>query len=239
MTIPFNFSFWAQYQPPIVTTGLYTYFDGSNPASLPTSATTGSLWTSISGTSTGTTATLGSSLSFTNNYQGGLLFSPGQNGCSLNKIILPSSGTTNWTYETWINDAAGSGFDRLYSIGQNELDIINYSPTQKLYVYPYPSTGYGEIGSGITIGQNFHIVITYNYTTKETKCYVNNVLQPQVLSPVFTYNVVNSYSQFGIGFASSGSWDGVMYKVRTYAGVLTAGQVENNWNAEKQQYGYY
>ena len=245
MTIPFNFSFWAQYQPPIITTGLYTYFDGSNPSSLPTSATTGSLWTSISGTSTGTTATInlndsGGQSFFTSNYQGGLYLTG--RGCSINKLLIPSSGTTDWTYETWINTAVGgSGFDTLYVVGSGSIlfRLVNQPNSEKIYVNPYTPSTYGEIGSGVTNGQNIHIVITYNYTTKETKCYVNNVLQSQVLSPVWTYNITSSSSSIGIAPGLAGAWVGTMYKIRTYAGVLTASQVENNWNAEKQQYGYY
>jgi len=245
MTIPFNFSFWAEYQPPIVTTGLYAYFDGSNPASLPTSATTGSIWTSISGTSTGTTAVInsvieGPAVSYTGDYQGGLnLNAYGHQGVSVNKLLLPSSGTTNWSYETWINTATGTtGLDALYAVGGN-LSIRVGSNDQKIYVNPYSPSTYGVIGSGATNGQNIHIVVTYNYTTKETKCYVNNVLQPQVLSPVWTYSITQTFSTLAIGAALGGRWLGTMYKVRTYAGILTASQVENNWNAEKQQYGYY
>ena len=248
MTIPFNFSFWAQYQPPIITTGLYTYFDGSNPLSLPTSATTGSLWTSISGTSTGTTALInpvieGPAISYVGDYQGGLNFyAYAHQGLNVNKLLIPSSGTTDWTYETWINTSPfANGFDTLYSIGSGSIlfRIVNQVNSEKIYVQPYPSTSYGEIGSGVTNGQNIHIVITYNYTTKQTKCYVNNVLQPQVLSPVWTYNITQSFSTIGVATGLAGRWQGIMYKIRTYAGILTASQVENNWNAEKQQYGYY
>ena len=247
MTIPFNFSFWAEYQPPIITTGLYTYFDGSNPSSLPTSATTGSIWTSISGTSTGTTAVInsvieGPPISYTGDYQGGLNFiAYAHQGVNVNKLLLPSSGTTDWTYETWINTSAVSNTGTLYSIGSGSIlfRIVNQPSTEKLYVQPYPSTGLGLIGSGVTNGQNIHIVITYNYTTKETKCYVNNVLQSQVLSPVWTYNITQSSSSIGIATGLAGRWQGIMYKIRTYAGILTASQVEQNWNAEKQQYGYY
>ena len=249
MTIPFNFSFWAQYQPPIITTGLYSYFDGSNPASLPTSATTGSLWTSISGTSTGTTAVInsvisGPPISYTGDYQGGLNFNTasGHQGLNVNKLLIPSSGNTNWSYETWINSSVlGSGFDTLYSVGSGSIlfRLVNYPNTQKIYVNPYTPSNYGEIGSGVTNGQNIHIVITYNNTTKETKCYVNNVLQPQVLSPVWTYNITSSSSTIGIAPGLAGRWQGTMYKIRTYTGILTASQVEQNWNAEKQQYGYY
>jgi hypothetical protein len=247
MTIPFNFSFWAEYQPPIVTTGLYAYFDGSNPASLPTSATTGSIWTSISGTSTGTTGVInsvisGPAVSYTSSFQGGLNFAPatGHQGVSVNKLLFPSSGTTDWTYETWINTATGTtGLDALYAVGSNTCRIINGSNDQKIYVNPYSPSSYGEIGSGVTNGQNIHIVVTYNYTTKETKCYVNSVLQTQVLSPVWTYSITQTFSTLGIGASLAGRWLGTMYKVRTYAGILTASQVENNWNAEKQQYGYY
>ena len=242
MSIPFNTTFWASYQPLFVTSNLYSYFDGSNKNSLPITGTTGTGWISISGSVNPVIATLQNDVEYDNGFQGNVYaFNANSQGLIVDKVLLPAS---NWTFEAWIKKwTIGTSIQGLYKTENtnpvNDLSINVENDTGLLTINPNASATYGTIGSGLTSNQPQHIVVIYDIATNAITCYINNVLQPYTQSLAGTYSINGTISYLATRGGGAGDWDGHIYKVRTYSAKLTATQVQQNFNSEKQQYGYY
>ena len=215
--------------PDYVSTGLQMYLDAGNSSSYPGSGTT---WTSLSGSFTGT---LGTGVTYSSSNGGVMNFS----GATTAFVSLSASSlaslTNNFSVEAWYqsnnnhpeiiaNGSGGNGF---------VLGYFSTNPTN------WKTTKYGVVDIYIgAIPQNtawHQVVLTYSSTTG-TRVYVDGNLSG---SSANTTNLYVGSSTFSIGKGESTSYmhNGSIGIVRFYNTVLSATDVSQNFSANRSRYG--
>jgi hypothetical protein len=226
----FNQNYGAVAAPSIITTGLYTYFDGTNPLSI--SGSDATEWVSISGSSS-STATLYNS-AYIGELGGGVYFDGVAGFAETDTDILPNSG---FTYEVWFEQLSATT-EAYTSIYNSETGTFEFwvNPANQVGFYT-PGTGNVNIGIVHNLNQPYLYSITYNNSLGVFKVYKNGVEifnDPSITS--FTPD--GAFSYFGTDNPQDAFFPGIMYKIRTYSTELSASDVLNNWNVEKGNYGY-
>jgi hypothetical protein len=224
----YNQNYGATPTPGIITADLYSYFDGSNAASI--SGFSATTWVSISG-SNPSTATLYSGATYVGDLGGGVYFDAVSAYTQSSSDILSNSG---FTYEVWIRQMSASteGSDtRIYG---SETSAFEFFVNGLQLGYYTVETENVDLGNYNVINGVYLLTITYDET--ELKFYKNGVLF--YTNPSSTFVPTGDYSLFGTNEALTSFFGGIMYKVRTYSVALTPGEVLNNWNVERTSYGY-
>jgi hypothetical protein len=224
----YNQNYGATPTPGIITADLYSYFDGSNAASI--SGFSATTWVSISG-SNPSTATLYSGATYVGDLGGGVYFDAVSAYTQSSSDILSNSG---FTYEVWIRQMSASteGSDtRIYG---SETSAFEFFVNGLQLGYYTVETENVDLGNYNVINGVYLLTITYDET--ELKFYKNGVLF--YTNPSSTFVPTGDYSLFGTNEALTSFFGGIMYKVRTYSVALTTGEVINNWNVERTSYGY-
>lgn len=225
----YNQNYGAVATPSIITSGLYTYFDGSNPASL--SGVSATTWVSISGSSP-STATLYNS-DYVGDLGGGVYFNGIAGYAETSTDILSNSG---FTYEVWLKQLSGATESHARIYGSETGDFEFYvNPSNQVGFYT-TGTSYVNIGIVHNLNQAYLFTITYDSNVDELKVFMNGV--EIYVNPSIDFTPLGAYSLFATDNGQNEFFPGIMYKVRTYSSPLSASDVLNNWNVEKGNYGY-
>jgi len=222
-------NYGAVATPTIITTNLYTYFDGSNPLSISGDGAT--TWTSISGSSSSVATLENSGVEYTGDLGGGVSFDGLSGYCQTSTDILPNSG---FTYEVWVRQTAAaveSSNTRIYGSETTTFEFVVNGLETGYYTVP---TDFVNVGIPNDLNGVYLMTITYDLS--ELKIYRNGV--EIYVNPSVSFIPTGDFSLFGTGAELSNYFEGIMYKIRTYSAALTPGQVLNNWNVERGQYGY-
>jgi hypothetical protein len=224
----YNQNYGATPTPEIITSGLYTYFDGSNPSSL--SGTGATQWISISGSSP-STGNLVNETYYVGDLGGGVYFDGIDGYVQTTSNIYDTSG---FTYETWIRQMspATEGDTSIISI---DSDTFNFGVSATTLEYYTPSS-WTTIGTENVIPIVYLLTITYDLSTTTLNVYRNSL--PVYTNSSVSINPTGAYNLFGTDAGLTNFLEMVMYKVRTYDRPLSYAEVLNNWNTEKADYGY-
>jgi hypothetical protein len=225
----FNQNYGAVATPTIITTGLYTYFDGTNPLSI--SGSDATEWVSISGSSS-STATLYNS-AYVGDLGGGVYFDGIAGWAETSTDILSNSG---FTYEVWLKQlsAATENYTRIYGSETGDFEFW-VNPSNQVGFYTTGTTNV-NIGIAHNLNEAYLFTITYDSNVNEFKVYMNGV--EIYTNPSIDFTPLGAYSLFGTDNGQNVFFPGIMYKVRTYSSALSSSDVLNNFNVEKGNYGY-
>lgn len=215
--------------PSYVTTGLQLYLDAGNSASYPGTGTT---WTSLIGSYTGS---MGTGVSYSSANSGVMTFS----GATTAFVSLSASTLANlrnnFTVEAW------------YQTNNNHPEIMANGAGSNGFVFGYFSTNpsnwkvtkYGVIDiytGSIPQNTSWHqVVLTYSSTTG-TRVYVDGALSG---SNANTANLAVGSNTFTIGKGESTSYmhNGSIGIVRFYNTVLSLTDIAQNFTANRSRYG--
>lgn len=224
----------------VATTNLVLYYDPSDNASYPGTGTT---LTNLLGTGLNGAMT---ALAYTNPY---LTYngSTSQVSTADNASLEPGSG--DWTVEVWIRYNVIAGKTRTYvSKTNNGGGAVDWG--YGFRTNPATNTTYFEVGNGttsvtspttsVTTGVWYQIVgVWTNVASNSIALYKNGTLvgsNSHVFASVKdTTNPLYLGNYNGNEFAQQ--FDGDMGIVRIYSRALSAGEVQNNYDANKALYG--
>ena len=224
-------NYGAVSTPSIITSNLYTYFDGSNPLSI--SGVGATEWTSISGSSASVASLNTPDTLWVGDLGGGVAFLGAENAsnCITSSNIFPTSG---FTYEVWIRQTEAAAESSNTAICATETSSFEFVVNGTETGYYTSPTDYVNVGISNDINGVYLMTITYDGT--ELKIYRNGI--EIYVNPSLTFTINGDYTIFGTDNAFAEFFVGIMYKIRTYSVALTPGQVLNNFNVEKADYGY-
>lgn len=221
-------NYGAASTPSIITTNLYTYFDASDTLSISGAGAT--TWTSISGSSASIATLETTGVEWIGDLGGGVAFDGIDGYCKTDTDILPNSG---FTYEVWIRQTAAATAEntRIYGSETTTFEFVVNGLETGYYTIP---TDFVNVG--IPNDLNGIYLMTITYDGSELKIYRNGF--EIYVNPSITFTPTGDYSLFGTDNALTNYFEGIMYKIRTYSAALTPGEVLNNFNVEKGDYGY-
>jgi hypothetical protein len=234
------YNYLAPRFPNIVTTNLALYYDPSNDVSYPGSGTT---LTNLTGTGLNGTMT---ALTYTTPY---LTYNGTTSQVSIadNASLEPGSG--DWSIEVWIRYTTIAGKTRTYvskANGGGGSADWGYG----LRTNSANNTTYMEVGNGttsiaspttsVTTGVWYQIVgVWTNVASKSIALYKNGALVGSS-SHAFA-SVKNTTTPLYLGNYNGNEFaqqfEGNMGIVRIYSKALSAGEVQNNYDANKALYG--
>ena len=224
----YNQNYVGTPTPDIITSGLFTFFDGSDTSSL--SGIGATQWVSISGSSS-STGTLNGGAEYTGDLGGGVLLDGIDSYVQTSSNIYDTSG---FTYETWVRQLspATSGDTSITSLDSN---AFNFGVSATTLEYYTPSS-WTTIGSDNVIPDIYLLTITYDLSTTTLNVYRNSI--SVYTNSSVSINPVGAYNLFGTDIGLTNFLEAAFYKVRTYDRPLSYAEVLNNWNVEKGEYGY-
>jgi hypothetical protein len=215
---------------PVVTTGLQLYLDAGNASSYPGS---GTAWTDLSGNSRDGTLTNGPTYSATN---GGSIVFDGTN----DYVQCTGSLTvTAATFVTWIkrNGSQGTYDGILFSRGTNTTGMNFFSSNQLGYHWNDSSATYNW-SSGLTIPNLTWCMIAVSVTSTAATAYLC-----QTGGTTTATNTVNHSSsvlndiKLALDDAASRYFNGNIAIAQLYNIALSAGQVSQNFEADRARFG--
>ena len=211
-----------------VTTGLQVYLDAGNPASYPGSGTT---WTSLVN---GYTGTLQAGVAYSSSNGGSMTFNGGATA-TVNMLNAEFRAlTNNFSLEFWYSSTNNRPGLVANGVGSNGFVFGYFSTTGTSYkVSKY---GVIDLNAG-AIPQNtawHQAVLTYSSTTG-TRVYVDGALSSPTSAN--TQNIAAGNTTFNIGRSEGNYHNGSMGIIRWYNTVLSAGDVAQNFGADRSRYG--
>jgi hypothetical protein len=216
----------------IVTSGLVFNVDAGNIDSYQNSSTT---TTSLTGSHTGT---LTNGVGFESTNGGTWDFDGTDDYISMGSLNLQQS----WTLEVWVNMDSDASFGLFgqgtYGTGLG-LHILYQSSSRGMIfgMYANDNDYQNNYRPSPATGAWYHWVFTYNVSTYDKQFYADSVLQTPGSSVETVYS---GTGQFNIGaiYSNAGSpANGKIAVSRFYNRVLTATEVEQNYNALKNRFG--
>jgi hypothetical protein len=212
----------------ITTSGGYTIH------TFTTSGTfTPTTWVDVSGQ--GRNGTLVNAPTFNSTIGGGtFLF----NGTNQTADVASLNLQQNFSLEVWVNQNALNGFS---IFGQGIL-----SANRGLHIWYITNTTirFGmfsndtDFGVSTSIGTWYHMIFTYNASSFVKQLYINAVLLPGVPAQAQTAYIGSGVFRIGATYSSGGAYgNGYFSNVKIYTQVLTAGQVNQNFNALRGRFG--
>jgi hypothetical protein len=229
----------TRYFPPPVTTNLVASY---NPGSTASYSGTGTTLTDLSGNGLNGAMT---DIAYTSPY---FTYNGTSSRVSIadNALIEPTTG--DFTVETWVYATTIAGSSRVI------LGKFNNGGASQHVSYALRSLGTGvtrfEVGNGtstvnsptftLNTGTWYQIVgVWTNVASNSIALYINGVSQGSN-SHAFT-SILNSTNPLSIGSYNNGEfaqwWDGRIGVTRLYSKALSAGEVLQNYNADKTTYG--
>ena len=215
---------------PVVTTGLQLYLDAGNASSYPGS---GTAWTDLSGNSRDGTLTNGPTYSATN---GGSIVFDGTN----DYVQCTGSLTvTAATFVTWIkrNGSQGTYDGILFSRGTNTTGMNFYTSNQLGYHWNDSSSTYNW-SSGLTIPDATWCMIAVSVTSTAATAYLC-----QTSGTTTATNTVNHSSsllndiKLAVDDAAARYFNGNIAIAQLYSIALSAGEVSQNFEADRARFG--
>ena len=225
--------------PPIVTNGLVVYVDAANRQSYPGSGTT---WHDLSGNNNSGSLVNGPTFS---TEAGGSIVFDGNN----DYVNIPYSGNTSGSFTFNIimkcnNMTSDTALNRqtLFGLSQNDNSAF-----RQFDVEIWGNTGAGFrgdggsvegtnfFGYGWTLGVNANNINVYTITLNSTghSIYVNGTLKNTI-----SQTRTASFDRIWLGRrASDNYWNGRCYSFSMYNRVLSASEIQQNYNATKTRFG--
>ena len=221
------------HSPKIITDGLVLCLDAGNAKSYPGSGTT---WTDLSGSGNNGTLTNGPTY---NSANGGSIVFDGVN----DTVNFTYDLRSDWTYECWALHNAVSGFAFLgqgSSTIRSGLHIIQTPVKLRFGMYGNDTDA---LSFTISTGVWYHYCFTYNHSTFLKQIYRNGVQltgTPQQTQTSYigtgTVRIGATYSS-GVSLGQGGSYaNGRIASSKLYTRVLTAQEIQQNYNALKSRY---
>jgi hypothetical protein len=211
------------FQSNIVQDGLVFMVDANNLVSYPKSGTT---TYSLTGSLTGT---LTNGVSYLPNNGGTFDF----DGTDDYIAISSNVNYTDVTIEAWIYREKGDLLNIVGGTGIAEYFCVYQG---KLAYYASQNTGTWTYGTTTIQAQTwYHVAITMNNSNGETKMYVNGILESTTTAQTgYRSGYVTTIGVYGN--TSIRFWDGYIPNVRIYNKALTAGEVQQNYEATKDKF---
>jgi hypothetical protein len=219
----------------IVSRGLVMHLDASALDSYPQ---TGSTWYDLTGNSNHGTIT---GATYTGSYGGGSLNFAGTNSYYVqvpHSSSLNISGTltaSNWVYYRSGNGrimqkddtGSGSGYTRLWETG-------GYGGTYRMELWHSDGSATVQYGSALTTNGWMHLTMTFDGSS--IRMYQNASL---ISTGAFAGDIRTAATPLWIGGGwSTGEWfDGYIANALVYSRALNAGEVSQNYNAQKSRFG--
>lgn len=217
------------YNPSIVTSGLVLCLDAGNTKSYTGSGTT---WTSIGGGNYTGTLTNGPTYSSTNG--GGLIFDGVDDYVELNTTNI-ISGTSSFTIECWFNLVSGSYGELFGNYGSGYTTNYIWFATAGLYI-----NGSVYVPSYTTATQGIHCIASTRDSSGNVVTYLDGI---SVNTGVLTASITTGPNfRMGAdtniaGGVGGEQLNGRIYNLKVYNVVLTASQIQQNFQALRGRYG--
>ena len=226
----------------IVTDGLILYIDASYNKSYPRSGTD---WFNLEN------LTISGSLingpNFDNNNQGSIDLDGGDDYIEL-QMIISSLNLTAGTMDIWFKPHDSSGWKYLISTGNsgsnwnaNHYNLAYNHDSQKMGIFNYGSTT--DTDDTIANGEVTEDVIHNFVVTSTGKTYLNGVEKSNSVSTWF--DIPDEVNHFRIGVLTmNGAIYGAqeinanIYNFKIYNRALSAGEVLQNYQAQKERFGF-
>lgn len=217
----------------IVTDGLIVYLDAANSKSYKTGNST---WYDL--TKNNNNATVGSSVSLSNTFGGGLSFSNSAAASNMTIVGNASFSYTAWAFEIVISTSGSPGSDPTGIFGLIDSGGVTSNGFRSAGTYTQFSAGGSWVNlSAYNSSLNIlsHRVITRTGTS--LKQYNNGVLYStdtmgSGTGTITTY-AINSHGTF----SAINSQDGIVYMLKIYNREMLAADVLQNYNAVKKRFG--
>ncbi|CAB4160460.1 Concanavalin A-like lectin/glucanases superfamily [uncultured Caudovirales phage] len=221
------------YSPRINTEGLILYLDAANTRSYPGTGTT---WTDLS--RSGNNATLINGPTFSSANGGSIVFD------GSNDYVKPTSLSTlqltNFTLSSWIktntqnvnqfiiDTSTSTNFGYGYSYRINSANKIRF--------WAYDANNFLDSTSTVFSNIWYNIVVTYNNISKLQTIYINGVfdISNTHTNTFIVSDVINL--QIGGSLVLSGYLNGNITQTSIYNRVLSAVEIQQNYNATKTRF---
>ena len=215
----------TNYSPKIVTQGLVSCFDASNPKSYPRA---GNIWYDLSGTKNH--ATFAGTPAYSGSLGGGSIYFTG-NSATFNNSLNQSNLSQEWTISGWINitdkvsqvlmGGVNNGCSICYSQGNNSLLYLN-GGADDYYTYGGDLGGLGWVYSTFRFKNADGSRTIYKNLTDISTGGPNNTSTPVGLNSTFT---------IGSGV------EGCIGHVLIYNRYITNAELEQNFNTTRSRFG--
>jgi hypothetical protein len=231
----------VNYNPRIVTDGLFFCVDAGNPKSYPGSGTT---WTNVAGSGSITLTNMDGT-NFNSDNGGSLDF----NGTDQYASTISIGLYTPYCIDIWFynDDNITSGIvQQLCGAGTYPGGITlggwTSEATNETFSFfganPYTSTGLTYIRDTASSGIH-NIVVNWNGSTYDI--WLDGTKRTTYASPSYGHCTLHSRNGFalgsGVGNPLSYGFDGKIYSARIYTSQLSDGQVQQNFNVLRVRFG--
>lgn len=224
------------HSPSIVTNGLVLYLDAANTKSYPGTGTT---WSDLSGNNN--TGTLTNGPTYSSSNKGSIVFD-GTNDYIATSGIADSFWQSDWTASFWVN------FDTLNtSSGTSDKTLLQHGSAANnrgLHLCQRNSRiHFGLFADDIqgvrvlSTGTWYNIVFTLNNTTRLKQIYINGVLDNSATGTGSYLGTGSNTRICGVVLTFGLTLDGFMPSCVLYSRVLSAEEINQNFNALRGRYG--
>lgn len=220
------------HQAPIVTDGLTFAIDAGNLVSYENGSTTTN---SLTGSSTGA---LNNGVGFTSSFGGGFTFDGADDNISIGSSIL---NVDAFTVESIVNiTSAGNNNKTIFSAGNGSSTGIWFLKHRSGLGNRLVMHGYDGVNPRINMtstnvvpdAENAHVAVTFNGTSYQL--YINGIADGNSVSD---NKVGATSSNFIASFNGGSEAAGTIYTVRLYNKALSASEVQQNFNAQRNRFG--
>lgn len=219
------------YGPKIVTSGLVLCLDAANKNSYPGSGTT---WYDISGNNyVGALTNFGAQTIFNNSNLGNIVFD-GSNDCVLVNSNASILSTTAYTKIAWFYTTSFATNNNIISGGNSGQHAFWLQASNKLYAGH--NGGWSTVASTTTLSLNtwYCGAVTFN-TTSGWVLYLNGLQENTSIST--TTFIGNGEILVGAYSTGANCFTGRIASVLVYNRVLSASEVLQNFNANRNRFG--
>ena len=223
----------SHYGPRTITNGLVLALDAGNSKSYPGSGTT---WTDLSGR--GNNGTLTNNPNYSNDANGSILFNSTGPYIQLNQNSYDI--TDVYTVSFWVKRISGTGVF-LY-IGQSSTTGMYFESYTNTDLYTWffgansPQNNGNWGANALSTTQWVNVVMTMVTSTKTQTRYLNGTISG---SPFVFTNAVTAPSAVSSNWLiknNSQNWSGYISDLKLYNRALTAGEIQQNFNALKGRF---
>lgn len=225
----------------IVTSGLIFNLDATDSASYPGSGLT---WYDTAGSNNGTLAN-GAAYSTTGGKH--IEFDGLDDLVNLGSINssnpLSLSSINGMTLEVWVRpDGSGDSFQRVIDKSNGGSAANGWSLYYTNFQYLQFSIGGGstpgQLNITANVWQQFIVTVDFTTSTNNKKYYRNNGATSSTYSEAGTPATTTTNARIGSWNHSTGrEWNGGIGIVRIYDRILSAAEIDQNWNARRNEYG--
>jgi len=224
--------------PTVVTNGLVLALDAGNTQSYSGSGTT---WNDLSGRNN--TGTLTNGPTFNSGNGGSIVFD------GVNDLISLGTGFTSLdlidkSFQCWIKKTGASHkglVDKDFDNGEPNYGGWGFwiQSNNKLWWWPHPNLDLLDDGP-LTVSNTTwtNVAVTWNSSTKTASFYINGVLNSSKTNASIVEKASGS-ANFVVGAfrETTSPFDGNISFVKAYNRILTATEIQQNFNATRGRYG--